>query len=211
MHSSSIALWYLSRATGVVCLVLFTAVVVLGLLVAGQRKLPGLPRFGVISLHRYLSLLALGFLAVHIATATADSFVNISPIAAVVPFASVYQPLWLGLGAIAVDLAIAVILTSLIRARIGRRSWRLAHWLAYACWPVAVLHSIGTGPDLRSGLPLWVTIASVLAVLGAVGWRLTGALRQTPRSRLVPELLAAHDLRPPQDLKPRAHLKAMHQ
>jgi len=188
MHSSSIALWYLSRSTGVVCLVLFTAVVVLGLLVSRQRKLPGLPRFGVVSLHRYLSLLALGFLAVHILTAVADSYVSISPLAAVVPFASAYKPLWLGLGAVAVDLGLAVIITSLVRARIGRRAWRTVHWLAYACWPVAVLHSIGTGPDLRSVLPLWLTLASVLAVLGAIGWRLAGALRRTPQSRIVPEL-----------------------
>jgi sulfoxide reductase heme-binding subunit YedZ len=194
MHSSSIALWYASRATGVVCLVLFTAVVVLGLLVSRQRKLPGLPRFGAVSLHRYLSLLALGFLAVHILTAVADSYVSIALIAAVVPFASAYQPLWLGLGAVSVDLMIAVIVTSLVRGRIGRRTWRAVHWLAYASWPVAIAHSIGAGPDLRGGWPLWLTIASVLAVTAAIGWRLTGALRATPQARLVPELLAAHDL-----------------
>jgi predicted ferric reductase len=204
MHSSSIALWYLSRSTGVVCLVLFTAVVVLGLLVSRQRKLPGLPRFGVVSLHRYLSLLAVGFLAVHILTAVADSFVSITPLAVVIPFASAYKPLWLGLGAVAVDLAIAVIFTSLIRGRIGRRTWRVVHWLAYACWPVAVLHSIGTGPDLRKGLPLLLTIGCVLAVACAIAWRAAGPLRQTPQARLVPELLAARELRP------QANLKAMH-
>ena len=205
MHSSSIALWYLSRATGVVCLILFTAVVVLGLLVSTQRKLPGLPRFGSVSLHRYISLLALGFLAVHILTAVADSYVSISPLATVIPLASAYKPLWLGLGAVSVDLGIAVVVTSLLRARIGRRTWRAVHWLAYACWPVAVLHSIGTGPDLRSGLPLWLTLASVAAVLAAIGWRTASALRQTPAARFVPELLATREL------SPRRHMKAIHQ
>ncbi len=191
MHSSSIALWYASRATGVVCLVLFTAVVVLGIVISKQRRLPWLPRFAGVSLHRYLSLLAVGFLAVHILTAVVDSFVNISLAAAIVPFVSAYRPLWLGLGAIGVDLMLAVIITSLLRARIARRTWRLVHWLAYAAWPVAIAHSFGTGPDVTGGPLLWLTIASVAAVAAAITWRVAGALRATPQARLVPELLAS--------------------
>jgi methionine sulfoxide reductase heme-binding subunit len=190
MHSSSTVLWYTSRATGVVCLVLLTTVVLLGLVLARQRKLPGLPRFGAVSLHRYLSLLAVGFLAVHILTAIADTYVSIGLIATVVPFTSAYKPLWLGLGAVSLDLMIAVIITSLLRARIGRRTWRIVHWLAYVSWPVAIAHSIGAGPDLRGGPLLGLTIASVLAVSAAIGWRLAGSLRTTPRARLVPDLLA---------------------
>jgi sulfoxide reductase heme-binding subunit YedZ len=197
MHYSSVVLWYTSRATGVVSLVLLTAVVVLGLLVSRQRQLPGLPRFGTVSLHRYLSLLAVGFLAVHIATAVVDSYVSISPIAVVVPFTSAYEPLWLGLGAVSLDLMIAVIVTSLLRARIGRRTWRVVHWLAYGSWPVAIAHGIGSGPDLNSGWLLGLTIASVLAVVAAIGWRVAGALRASPRARLVPDLLATHGAHDP--------------
>lgn len=193
MNASSIALWYASRATGIVCLVLTTAVVLLGLLVTRQRRLPGLPKFGVVHLHRYLSLLAVGFVGLHILTAVIDSFVSISIAAAIIPFVSAYKPFWLGLGAVSVDLMAAVILTSLVRRRIGRKTWRTVHWLAYAAWPVAVLHSIGSGPDLRSGPLLDLTIGSVLVVLAAVGWRLSGALRSTPRAELVPALLAARE------------------
>jgi len=189
MHSSSIALWYASRATGVVCLVLTTTVVLLGVLVSKQRRLPGLPRFGVVHLHRYLSLLAVGFVTVHILTAIVDSYVSISLAAAIIPFVSAYKPLWLGLGAVSIDLMAALIVTSLVRARIGRNAWRVVHWVAYAAWPIAVLHSIGTGPDLRRGPLLWLTLGSVLAVLAAIGWRAFGA---KPRAQLVPELVAAH-------------------
>ncbi|HWF81864.1 MAG TPA: ferric reductase-like transmembrane domain-containing protein [Streptosporangiaceae bacterium] len=190
MGSSSIALWYASRATGIVCLVLLTTVVLLGLVVSRQRRLPGLPAFGVVHLHRYLSLLAVGFVALHVLTAVADSYVSISLAAAIIPFVSVYKPLWLGLGAVSLDLMAALILTSLVRARIGRKSWRVVHWLAYAAWPIAVLHSIGSGPDLRHGPPLWLTLGSALAVVAAIGWRVAGSLAATPRMRLVPELLA---------------------
>ena len=48
-----------------------------------------------------------------------DSFAPISLIDAIVPFAGSYRPFWLGLGAIAFDLLLAVTITSLLRRRIG--------------------------------------------------------------------------------------------
>ena len=52
---------------------------------------------------------------------------------------------WLGLGALAFDLLVALVVTSLLRRRLGLRAWRAVHWLAYACWPVALVHGWGTG------------------------------------------------------------------
>ena len=66
----------------------------------------------------------------------------------VVPFVGAYRPFWLGLGALALDLLAALIVTSLLRARIGLRAWRAVHWVAYACWPVALVHGLGTGSDV---------------------------------------------------------------
>ncbi|HET7015886.1 MAG TPA: ferric reductase-like transmembrane domain-containing protein [Streptosporangiaceae bacterium] len=192
MDSSSTALWYISRATGVVCLLLFTAVILLGLVVSRQGRLPGLPRFGVVHLHRYLSLLAVSFITVHVLSAVADTFVNISLASAIIPFVAKYQPFWLGLGAVALDLMIAVIVTSLIRSRIGRRTWRVVHWLAYACWPIAIIHSIGAGPDVRSGPLLWLTIAATAAVAIAIAVRTTAALRTTSSAAQIRQLLAGH-------------------
>ena len=97
--NSSTALWYASRATGVVALLLLTAVLLLGLLVTRQGRLPGLPRFAVTGLHRNLSLIAVVFVALHVLTAVADSYVNIPLASAIVPLASPYERLWLGLGA----------------------------------------------------------------------------------------------------------------
>ena len=125
--SADTALWYASRATGVVCLLLMTAVVLLGILVTRQGRLPGLPRFAVTGLHRNLSLLAVLFLVVHVVTAILDPFVTIGWVATVVPLASPYRPVWIGLGAVALDLMAALVLTSLARARIGRRAWRAVH------------------------------------------------------------------------------------
>jgi predicted ferric reductase len=191
MLSSSTALWYASRATGVVSMVLLTAVIVLGILVSRHGRLPGLPRFAGVGLHRYLSLLAVGFVAAHVLTAVADPFVSISLAATVVPFTAAYKPLWLGLGAVSIDLIAAIVVTSLLRHRIGRRPWRAVHWLAYASWPVALAHGVGSGTDLRGGPLLGLAAACALAVAFAVGWRLAAALRAVPRARVVAELLAA--------------------
>lgn len=182
--TSSTALWYASRATGVVALVLLTVVIVLGIMVTRKRSLPGLPRFGTTSLHRNLSLLAVLFVAVHVVTALADPFVTIGIAASVIPFTSPYETLWVGLGAVSLDLMAALIVTSLLRARIGRRTWRVVHWLSYAAWPVALLHSIWTSKDFQHGWLLWLGIGCAAAVVLAAGWRTAVTLTQPRRAEL---------------------------
>jgi methionine sulfoxide reductase heme-binding subunit len=188
--TSTEGLWFASRGTGVVALVLLTVVVVLGVAVNRQGRLPGLPRFAVTSLHRAVSLLAVAFLAVHIATAIADPFVSIGIAASVIPFVSHYQPFWLGLGAVSVDLMLALVITSLLRGRIGRRTWRAVHWLAYASWPVAVAHSIGSGPDMWRGWLAWLTVGCGAAAVAALGWRIVGRRRETPPALRAGKILA---------------------
>jgi sulfoxide reductase heme-binding subunit YedZ len=183
--TQSTALWYASRATGVVCLVLFTAVVLLGIGVNRQGRLPGLPRFAVTGLHRSLSLMAVVFLVIHVVTAVADSYVSIQLAAAVIPFTSSYEPAAIGFGAIALDLIAALVVTSLLRARIGRRVWRAVHWLAYAAFPVAVLHSVTSAKDLWSGFLLGLTVVCVLSVAAAIGYRLVQA-RSARRTAIAP-------------------------
>jgi predicted ferric reductase len=179
------AFWYASRATGIVALLLLTAVLVLGTGVSRQGRLPGLPRFAVTDIHRNLSLLSVAFIAVHVLTTVLDSYVHIPLISAVVPFASGYERLWLGLGAVSLDIMAAMIVTSLLRGRMNRVVWRAVHLLAYASWPVAFAHSIGSSKDLQQGWMLGLAIGCALIVAAAVAWRLAHAARQVPRARRV--------------------------
>ena len=110
-------LWYVTRATGLVALLLLTASVLLGLLNAGRFRGERWPRFLTQGLHANLSLLVLAFLTLHVASTVLDSYTSISLTAAFVPFASSYKPLWLSLGAVAVDLLIALAVTSLLRGQ----------------------------------------------------------------------------------------------
>ena len=131
------------------------------------------PRFLSARLHRNLSLMTLVFLELHIATAVLDPFAHLRLRDAVIPFASSYRPLWLGLGVVAAELVIALAITSALRSRLSYRVWRTLHWIAYACWPLAVLHGAGTGSDVRTS---WFTVLDVICVgvvfSALVGWRL---------------------------------------
>lgn len=169
---STQALWYLTRGSGIVTLLLLSAVVVLGLLTARRTESERWPRFAVAELHRQLALCSVAFLAVHVATAVSDPFAPIGWVSAIVPFSSSYRPLWLGLGTLAVDLLVAILATSLLRHRLNERLWRAVHWLAYLSWPVALFHSLGTGSDVRQGWFLLVVALCVLAVFGAFVARL---------------------------------------
>jgi sulfoxide reductase heme-binding subunit YedZ len=180
-------LWYVTRGSGVVALLLLTAAVLLGVLAAVRWRGERWPRFAVTGAHRNLTLLAIVFVVLHVVTTVADGYAPIGLKDAVVPFASPYRPVWVGLGAVAFDLLLALVATSLLRARIAPRLWRAVHWLAYAAWPVALLHSLGTGSDARFGwmaaLGIGCLIAVSLAVLARVGFgggprlpRLSGAV-----------------------------------
>ncbi len=198
--TNSRALWYLTRGFGMVSLILLTLTTVLGLAQAARYARPGLPRFVVSALHKNGSLLAVAAIAVHVITAVLDSFAPIHVIDLFIPYASQYRPFWTGLGALALDLMLAVIVTSLLRERIGYRAWRAVHWAAYASWPVALVHGLGTGSDSKLGWVLFLYVACTLAVVAALWWRLSRgwtAANSTVRgsavvaSVLVPVVVAA--------------------
>lgn len=177
--------WYLTRGSGAVALVLLTISVVIG--IAGSMRLsaPAWPRFAIETVHRDVSLLVIVFLVIHIITSVLDSFAPISLTAAVIPFISSYRPLWLGLGTLSFDLILALTITSLLRRRVGYASWRAIHWLAYASWPVAVLHGLGTGSDTKVAWMLALTALCVAAVVIAAGLRF-GRGEGTPVALRVP-------------------------
>jgi sulfoxide reductase heme-binding subunit YedZ len=181
----------MSRATGVVALLLLTAAMLLGLLVTRQGRLPGLPRFAVSGLHRNLSLLATAFVAVHVLSAVTDGYVNIPITAAVVPLASHYERLWLGLGAVSFDLMLAAIVTSLLRRHLSRKAWRAVHLTAYVSWPVAWLHSVFSSTDLQHGVLFLLAVACAVAVIAATLWRVWAAGKDLPRAERIPRLMSA--------------------
>jgi sulfoxide reductase heme-binding subunit YedZ len=131
------------------------------------------------------------FLAIHVVTSILDAYVHIGWFAVAVPFASPYSRFWVGLGTIALDVMVAVFVSSLLRAHIKPGTWRSIHWLAYVSWPIALAHTFGLGTDAGEH---WVIVLGALCVL-SVGlalvwrWRATsrpGAALPTEIQRVVP-------------------------
>ena len=170
-------LWYLNRASGGVLLVVWTAAIVLGQLAAVRSARATLPRFAWLELHRNLVVVGVFVLVVHVATAVLDDYVDIGVADVVLPFRTHYQPFWLGLGALAADLAIVIVVTTTLRHRIPR-VWAVVHRAAYALWPLAVGHGVGIGTD-ASTVPL--SVGSVAVVAAAGGARLLLVARERNR------------------------------
>jgi DMSO/TMAO reductase YedYZ heme-binding membrane subunit len=175
---SSTALWYATRASGLMALVLLTLTMVLGITTSTRARARNWPGFAQQEMHRRISILSVVFLGIHVLTSVMDTFVNISWAAIVIPFTSKYSGFWVGVGTVALDLMIAVFVTSLLRERMRPATWRAVHWLAYLSWPVALAHTFGMGTDAGEG---WVIILGVvcgLSVVAALGWRLRASSRQ---------------------------------
>lgn len=180
--TGSMGLWFVSRASGLVLLALSSVVTALGVATRLGSAPRGWPRFVFAELHRTLALFLVALLVLHVLTAVLDPFVSIGWAATAVPFLSGYRPFAIGLGTLAVDLGGAVLVTSLLRRRLGFRAWRAVHWLAYLAWPAAFVHALTAGTDLAIWWVAAIVWASAATVATAVLARLIAAVRHTAPS-----------------------------
>lgn len=168
---ASTTTWYAARAGGVVSYLLVSACVLAGLLLAGKRRVPGLPRFAVEDVHRFLGILAGTFIAVHVGAVALDTVVPFSPTQLVVPFSADYRPLATGLGIVAVELLLAVAVTNRLRSRLPYRIWRRAHYATIVVWLLATVHGILSGTDRHESWLLWLYSLTVATVAGSAALR----------------------------------------
>jgi methionine sulfoxide reductase heme-binding subunit len=180
---NSTALWYATRASGLTALILLTLTMVLGLITTTRANARNWPGFAQQEIHRRISILAVVFLGIHVLTSVMDTYVNIGWAAIVIPFTSGYSSFWVGVGAVALDLMVAVFVSSLLRERMKAGTWRALHWLAYLSWPIALAHTFGMGTDSREAWVIALGIACALAVAVALAWRLRETSLQSSARR----------------------------
>jgi methionine sulfoxide reductase heme-binding subunit len=166
------ALWAFGRGSGITALAMLTVSLIVGIGARSGRTLV-LPRFGLAELHRGAALIATALVAIHVVSLLADPHSQLRLLDAAVPFAGSYRPLWVGLGTVAVDLFAAIVVSALLRHRLGPRAFRVVHWATYALWPIALAHALGAGTDAARPWMLVFAATCVLAVLGAVTWRVS--------------------------------------
>jgi sulfoxide reductase heme-binding subunit YedZ len=182
MHvTSSPAIWYAARASGVAAYVVLSIVVCLGLTLGGKAQSRRWPRFSVEDVHRFGGLLVGSLIGVHVLTIAADSFLPFSLTQLLVPFTSSYRPLWTGLGIAAAELLLALAITNHYRKRLPYSFWRKAHYLNFAVWTLASVHGLMSGTDRGAA---WLAIlygVSVASVLMLLVWRFGRSAPGFPR------------------------------
>lgn len=179
---TSEALWALGRGNGVVALAFLSVSTALGIATRSGRPLLTLPRFGVAQVHRFAALAGVLLVALHLVLLFLDPYAQLRLIDMAVPFLGAYRPVWQGLGTVAVDLMAVVVVTSLLRHRLGPSAFRVTHWLTYLLWPVAMAHALGNGTD--TGRVWFAVFAGCcgLLVAGALGWRIRAGLTEYART-----------------------------
>lgn len=154
--------WYVSRAAGIMSYLLFWLSMVWGFAVRSKILDGVLERTFIYDFHEHISLLSLGFMGVHAIVLLLDMVEPLSLSEVLIPFVSVYRPLWVGLGIIGFYLSVLVSVTFYLRSRISLVAFRKIHYLSIAAYIGGLLHSIYAGTD--SSLPgiqimYWATSA----------------------------------------------------
>jgi len=160
--------WFLSRSTGIVGYVLLSGVVGTGLLLSTKfaRRWPGIQV--ALDLHRYVSLLSLVMVSLHVFLLLGDRWANYTPKQLVLPFtATQYRPFWVGLGQIGLYSFLLVYGSFWMRRWIGSSGWRRLHYLSYGCWFLSSLHGIFAGTDTPFLVPVY-EIAAGFVFFGLV-------------------------------------------
>jgi hypothetical protein len=168
--------WYTARASGIVAWGLLVLSVVWGLLLSSRVRPGGVRPSWLLDLHRFLGGLAVVFLGVHVAAIVLDSYVQFSLVDVLVPLASSWHPGWVAWGIVAMYLALAVEITSLLRARIPAKLWRRTHVLALPLLVLATIHFVVAGTDADQPYAFVGIAVAAFVVGGLVGRRLVDLL-----------------------------------
>jgi sulfoxide reductase heme-binding subunit YedZ len=180
--------WYVARSSGLVAWFLLVASLVIGALYSG-RMTGARRRRGLLDLHPWLSGLALGAVVLHVVAIVADSYVRITPVQALLPFASTWRPVAVAWGAIALWLMLFVQVTAFARKYMARRTWHAIHLTSYALAILATIHSVTAGTDTVRAPVRWSMAAVVVFATAVSVWRVVAAgaaRRGTAPARSVP-------------------------
>jgi predicted ferric reductase len=141
------ATWYVTRSAGIVAYLLLWLSTLWGLAVPSKILNGMLHGSFTVDFHEFISLLAIGFLGVHIGILLFDQYLTFSLVQILFPFLSNYRPVWVGIGGLSFALVLLVTVTFYLRERIGRKAFRTIHLLSLLAFLGAALHGLFAGTD----------------------------------------------------------------
>jgi predicted ferric reductase len=158
-------MWYITRSAGLVAYLLLWFSTAWGLAVTSKILDAVLHRTFTYDFHQFISLLSIGFIALHVAVLMADRYLPYSLAQVLVPFLSPYRPVWIGIGVIAFYLCLLVTITFYMRNRIGMHAFRWIHVSSMAAYLGAIVHSFLAGTDSSLPAAQWMYASTFLVVV----------------------------------------------
>jgi predicted ferric reductase len=170
--SSTQTMWYVTRAAGLLSFLLVWLSTVWGLAVSNKILDPVLHRAFTYDFHQFLSLLAIGFIVLHVGVLLADKYLPFSVAQLLVPFSAPYRPVWVGIGQIGLYLTLLVSITFYLRKWIGQKTFRVIHLLSYLAFLGAALHGLLAGTDSPLPTVRAMYIVTTLSVVFLTAYRI---------------------------------------
>lgn len=177
------AWWFVVRASGLVAYALVGATVIVGLLLSTRLLGRRPPPDWMLDWHRFVAGLGLVFTALHLVGLLLDDYIEFGVVELLVPFVTTWRPTALALGILALYLAVAVQVTSLVRQRMPARWWRRVHHLSVPLFVLATAHLLLAGTDADHPLVL-LTVGGLTAAIALLLWfRLPAPVRAAEDAR----------------------------
>lgn len=167
--------WYIARSGGVAAWTMLAFSLLWGLALStkafGSKPRPS----WVLDLHRFVGGAAVVFTGIHIAALVLDSFVEFGVTEILVPFTSSYRPGAVAWGIVAFYVLLAVEITSLLRSRMSKRTWRALHYLSFPLFIFATAHGVTAGTDKDTFLLRAAFIVAAAVIGGLTALRVVDA------------------------------------
>ncbi len=139
--------WYITRSAGLTAYLLLWLSVAWGLAVSSKILDNLLHGSFTYDFHQFLSLLSIGFIAIHLLSLLFDQYMPYTVAQLLVPGLSSYRPVWVGVGIVAFYLTALVTVTFYLRGKIGLKAFRTIHVFSLVAYLATTIHGLLAGTD----------------------------------------------------------------
>jgi predicted ferric reductase len=191
--------WYSVRVLGFLAYLVVASSVLYGLLLSTKILDAIAHRPVSFALHKDLAIVGLVLAILHSVVLSADASFAFTPRAILVPFASPYAPVGVGLGQLTLYGLAVVTASFYVRRQIGQRAWRVLHYLTFLTFVGATAHGIMSGSDSGSWWAFYVYLLPGSAVIFLTVYRIAISVagRRSGSQIDIPVATAAAQFRPP--------------
>jgi len=173
--------WITGRALGIAGFISLSALVALGIWLRHPWRLrwPFMHSETRLRVHAALATATVALVAGHLVTLATDHYAGVGWSGALVPGLSRYRTFAVSLGVVALFFMVLLAVSARAAGRRGARHWSAIHRFALLTYVLVWFHGVLAGADTNALRGLYVTTATVIAVLAVTRY---GAARATAPS-----------------------------